>query len=305
MIRKFPILRILGIVILWLCKQQAVAQTDSITIPTPVFQMNREDSIQLAEEMASLFHPYSGLPIMTGSSAQNAKNTRELPNTKQIRVISHQQNKTYFWSVVLLILITAGIRLLNIRKYQETLLSAFDVPAAEKDRAWRVGVLNPTSLLIYTNFVLVASFLISVYLQQNRHVYTGAFAQLWAISSIIIFGLYLAKFILHASLGSLIRIKELSDMVIRNTISVHNFLTLFLLPFALFYTFETSPHLRATYEDTLLYLFLAAIAYRVIRSIFNGLKISRVPIMYIFVYLCALEILPWFVLFKLLNSYPN
>lgn len=280
---------------------KAIAQNDTFE-RIPHFS-SEKDSIAFNQTLQTIFKPYALLPVLP-QNYFSIKPLRDIPNVKQIKLVAQYDNSVYFWCLVVLIILTASIRLLNTQRYQETLLQAFDSNWFEKNRD-RMNNNLLTSWLVYLNFVLVASYIVSIYLQQNRHIYINNFIKLWLISSLSLTTLYLSKFIFHMLLGSLLQMKEVSDLVIRNTISVHNFLTLFFLPFAMLYSFENNPEIKLVYEDTLRWLFLLAIIYRLFKSIFNGLKISRIPIMYIFVYLCALEIIPWLILFKILNSYSS
>jgi hypothetical protein len=94
-----------------------------------------------------------------------------------------------------------------------------------------------------------------------------------------------------------------STKMIINTIQISSFLSFVLLLFSMFYIYLNGLQLTQTIFFAMVGIFFTAIIYRIVRYLLNQISNSTLPFFYLFIYLCALEISPWLIFIKILNSY--
>jgi hypothetical protein len=156
---------------------------------------------------------------------------------------------------------------------------------------------------MFTIYLLIAAIFINSYFEQNRINFTDNYFLQYLLVAGICGAVYISKFLLHSFLGALLSIKKLGVGFISNTISVSNFLALVIFPFIIFYAYNTNQLWSVIMMQTIIALFLISIVYRILRILVLSHSFFTFPIMYLFIYLCALEILPIVVIVKFINTY--
>jgi hypothetical protein len=111
-------------------------------------------------------------------------------------------------------------------------------------------------------------------------------------------GFFLLKSLIYRAISSVIMIEEEIDESTFNIFLFYKGLGLFLLPIVTIHAIEQ----RVTFVTVLVMMFLIALFYfvSILRSIYIGIR-KGISIFYLILYLCLLEILPLFVIFKIMT----
>ena len=116
-------------------------------------------------------------------------------------------------------------------------------------------------------------------------------------------GIYFLKFLMHTLLGVLLKMKKLGIGFVSNTISVNNFLALVIFPLIISTVYYQHAIWSSVIAQTVVAVFFISVIYRVVRITLLSNRFFSFPRIYLFIYLCALEIVPWFVIVKFLNNF--
>ncbi len=118
----------------------------------------------------------------------------------------------------------------------------------------------------------------------------------------LFFVIYLLKMLVHHFMQYMLQVDRLAVIMINNTIVV-NFLML-LLAFPLFLINYLNFGLISVEQlnITLLILFVISLIYRVLRQIQGLLPVFHYPAMYLLLYICSLEVLPWLLVYFYFNN---
>ncbi|MDZ4758182.1 MAG: DUF4271 domain-containing protein [Bacteroidota bacterium] len=118
----------------------------------------------------------------------------------------------------------------------------------------------------------------------------------------LFFVIYLVKMMIHHFMQYLLQVDRLAIIMINNTIVV-NFLML-LLAFPLFLINYLNFGLISAEQlnITLLILFVISLIYRILRQSQGLMPVFHYPAMYLLLYICTLEVLPWLLVFFYFNN---
>jgi uncharacterized membrane protein YraQ (UPF0718 family) len=96
----------------------------------------------------------------------------------------------------------------------------------------------------------------------------------------------------------------MSSVIIFNALVLNNVLGVVLVFLNLFFVFVNEPVIVNIIASISIITILISVIYRQIKNILMISQYTKLQFVYIFLYLCSLEILPWLVLFKVfLNSW--
>ena len=111
-------------------------------------------------------------------------------------------------------------------------------------------------------------------------------------------GFFLLKNLIYHAVGTVIMLEEEIDESTFNMFLLYKALGLFLLPIVTIHAIEQ----RVTFVTVWIMMFLIALFYfvSILRSIYIGNR-KGISIFYLILYLCLLEILPLFLIFKILT----
>jgi hypothetical protein len=236
--------------------------------------------------------------------SESLESTRDLPLLKAIQLRNKPKETWKFWTLLLNIIFLALIRLIHIKRFDEIIQSAFDLQADFSQYTDKVGTYVASHTGLFINFIIAVSFFISNLLALNYQLesnnYYGFFLQL----SLILFLLYLGKITLNLFIGYLFKVKKMSSVIIFNALVLNNVLGVAMVLINLFFVFVSDPQIANIIASVSIVTILISVIYRQIKNIIMISQYSKFQFIYIFLYLCALEILPWLVLFKVfLNSW--
>jgi hypothetical protein len=112
-------------------------------------------------------------------------------------------------------------------------------------------------------------------------------------------GLILIKVLIERLIGSLFEIDQLIDSYLFQKINYKNYLGLVLLPINIILIFSTSPNSTLIYSAILILVLISFLGF--FTSVKTHQKVILNNLFYFILYLCALEIGPYIILYKLFN----
>ena len=262
------------------------------------------DSLKNERILLSIFNPtikFNGLSNTIGLTSYSSQ--RELPFLKQIKPIYVKNNHWKIWFILSLILYIALIRLASPRKFEESTFLVFDLFFLTSINGLKDAKFSWISVHLFIIYILSFSLILNHFFEYNQIFNEFEYYKLVWIIAGSIFLIYLIKFMVYFLVGFLLNDMISSTKMIINTIQISNFLSFVLLLFSIFYIYLSGLQLTQTIFFSVVAIFFTAIIYRIVRYLLNQISNSSLPFFYLFIYLCALEISPWLIFIKILNSY--
>lgn len=280
-----------------------LARTDTNLTIAAHEPRNLLDSLKHQELLRAFFFIHEqihGIAIQFKSQDQE----RDLPRLKAIQLKPIQKDNWKFWILFLTILFLALIRLMNVKRFDEILLSAFDLHADFSKYSDKSGNYFLSNLGLFLNFILSLSLFLTNLFEINHVVESENYYLLFWQFSLVLLLFYLGKVLLNLILGGIFKLTSLSTITLINAIVVNNILGVALVFLNLFFVFVSDPFTSNIISALIFIIILISVIYRQIKNLMMGPQAGKFQFLYIFLYLCALELLPWLVLFKLfLNSW--
>lgn len=280
-----------------------VQTIDSIDPNKPRELNNILDSLESNETMRHYFflnEKIVGNAVFNG----NLEESRDLPQLKAIRLRSGKNEPWKFWILITTILLMAATRLMNVKRFDEILLLAFDMQADYRKYADKTANYFLSNLGLFINFILSLSLFLTTLLQLNHQVETDNYYLFFLKLILVLLVVYAAKILLNIAIGLIFRVRSLAITTLFNTILVNNLLGVGLVFLNLFFVFVANVQMANVFSAIILITILVGVVYRQIKNLIMSVQTTHIQFTYIFLYLCTLEILPWLVLFKLfLNSW--
>ncbi len=274
------------------------------TLTSDKLQFSLLDTLLNSQQVRLLFMPYENIGSKGNPNiAFELKVSRNTPNLKQI--ITHPTNdkRAYFVSLLLVVILISITRLTNPKNFTIFIQSVFDSQLSQ--RIWSDSKTNFLSIIIQLsiNFILTVSIIIAFYLQSRSELLSFSFYNILWRTILVLLLIYVSKFLILWIIGQLLNFSSLSQGFITNTISQNGFISLIMLPLCIIYIYNSNTFLGMAIFSTLVAIFFIGIIFRNVHMFFMAVRALRFPLIYIFIYLCALEILPWLLLFKILDNY--
>jgi hypothetical protein len=284
-------------------KKDSIAVIDSIQKPQKLVPKNLLDSLALPYTLRHYFFQHENIRGITWVSPSHQE-SRDLPRLKSIKLRKTTQSHWKFWILFTTILFVALIRLMNVKRFDEIIFSAFDLHADFKSYSDKTGNYFASNVGLFVNFILSLSLFFTTILETNHQVETDNYYLLFWKLVVVFILLYAGKIILGLLIGTVFRMRGISTITLFNTIMVNNILGVALVFLNLFFVFVADPTKERIISATILVTILVAVIYRQIKNLIMTFQSGRFQFIYIFIYLCALEILPWMVVFKMfLNAW--
>jgi hypothetical protein len=238
---------------------------------------------------------------VSGEAVQmnGSEKTRDLPRLKSIRYRLPRRENWKFWTLVGSMLFISFIRISNIKRFDEQLMTASDFSIDLKFSTEKTGSYLFNHLALFANFLISLSLFWVTYiehhsLEENVH-YS---LRLWQQVGILLI-LYSGKFIISIVVGYIFEMGMYARVFLYNTLVVNNFLGVLLVFFNLFYIYIHTPETLLIVESIILILIFIAIIFRTIKNALMSLQAVNEQLIYIILYLCSFEIVPWLILLKL------
>jgi len=216
----------------------------------------------------------------------------------------HRPNSkdSLFYLLVAILFYFALIRIF-FEKYFNNLMTLFFRVSLRQQQIREQVLQTPLpSLLLNILFVISAGLYACYLLHYSR---LGAGVRFWVLylNCMLLLGtIYFVKFLVLKFIGWVFSISRATDIYIFIVFLVNKMLGIFLLPFLIVITFS-GPQLREVFITISLAMIFVLWTYRMLasfRPVHNEIKLTP---FYFFLYLCAFEIAPLLLIYKVLLTY--
>jgi hypothetical protein len=258
------------------------------------------DSLSNDSVLRSIVKPYQ---FISGEFVAKIHIRRNLPTIKEVKVRERLNAPWKFWVILFIFAYISFVRIANPNNFRVFLLSVFNLKLSDKIWEDQRSFFGFVILQLFAIYLFIAAIFINNQLEvRNIRFMSNYFLQFIAVFGIIM-AIYLLKFMLHALLGMLLKMRKLGVGFVSNTISVNNFLSLVIFPLIIFTIYYHNAIWSSVLAQTVIAVFFISVIYRVVRITLLSSRFFSFPRIYLFIYLCALEIVPWFVIVKFLNTF--
>ena len=212
-----------------------------------------------------------------------------------------QQKDFLFYILVGVVLLLAIIRQLFPKYFQNMLRLMFQASFRQKQTREQLMQEPLPSLLMNILFVIVGGLFIAL-LAENYHWLNVSFLKLALYSITILALVYIFKYIVILFTGWAFQVRESASTYGFIVFLVNKVIGLTLLPLLLLFAYSTGNFQEITITIAgsvvaFLFLFRYIISLTVIRSTLN------IHPIHFFIYLCAVEIVPMLIIYKILFNY--
>jgi hypothetical protein len=228
---------------------------------------------------------------------------KNLPTVKEVKLREVDQNKWKFIAMMFILAYVAFVRISNSNNFRTFILSVFNLKLSRKIWEDQRSFFGFVIIQLFAIYLFIAALFITNYMELKHLLYFENYKIQFGLVLLVLTLVYLAKFLLHYILGVLLQMKNLAVGFISNTISVNNFVALVIFPVTVFSIYANNPFLAGVLSQAIIVIFFFSVVYRVIRILLLSNSFFSFPTFYLFLYLCALEIAPWFIIVKFLNNY--
>lgn len=207
------------------------------------------------------------------------------------------------WPLIVLLLVLilyVSTSILNPKKFFHLLSSSFSLQAAKQLYREDYRLNKRISIFFTINFILVLSFLA---FKTNEYFNKALLSEYTSIAQylffvIIVIFAYSIKFLVVNFLSFFLKIEDLGREYLFNVLVFCHSLSFIIYPFVIFLQFSKVPSRYFLYPS----LIISGGFYvlRLIRMLYIAYSEQNIRIIHIFMYLCALEILPLLILVKFL-----
>jgi hypothetical protein len=257
------------------------------------------DSLSSDSSLRLLVKPYQFINTPFIVKAQLRKN---LPTTKEIKVRDRQNAPWKFWVIVFIFAYIAFVRIANPNNFRVFMLSVFNLKLSDKIWEDQKSYFGFVILQLFAIYLFIAAIFINNEFEARNISFVGSYFVQFIIVFAALTGIYLVKFLMHTILGGLMKMKKLGIGFVSNTISINNFLALVIFPVIIYTVYDHNTVWSSVAVQTVVAVFFISILYRVVRITLLSNRFFSFPKIYLFIYLCALEIMPWLVIVKFLNN---
>jgi hypothetical protein len=216
----------------------------------------------------------------------------------------HRPNSkdSFFYLLVAILFYFALIRIF-FEKYFNNLMTLFFRVSLRQQQIREQVLQTPLPSLLLNILFVISAGLYGCYLLQYSQL--GAGIRFWVLylNCMLLLGtVYFAKFLVLKFIGWVFSISRATDIYIFIVFLVNKMLGIFLLPFLIVITFS-GPQLGEVFITISLAMIFVLWSYRILasyRPVHNEIKLTP---FYFFLYLCAFEIAPLLLIYKVLLTY--
>jgi len=221
----------------------------------------------------------------------------------EIFEIHHANSKDSLFYLLVAILFYFALTRIFFEKYFNNLMTLFFRVSLRQQQIREQVLQTPLpSLLLNILFVISGGLFACYLLHYSRFGEAVGFWVLYLYCMAAIATIYLVKFVVLKFVGWVFSISRATDIYIFVVFLVNKMLGIFLLPFLILITFS-GPQLREIFITISLAMVFVLWAYRALagyRPVRNEIKLTP---FYFFLYLCAFEIAPLLLIYKVLLTY--
>lgn len=258
------------------------------------------DSISNDSLLRMMVKPYQ---FIAGTYFAKTEVRRNLPTVKEIKVRERYNEPWKFWVIVFVFIYISFVRIANPNNFRVFMLSVFNLKLSDKIWEDQKSFFGFVILQLFAIYLFIAAIFINNQLEVRHILITSNYFLQFLLVLLFLTGIYFLKFLMHTLLGVLLKMKKLGIGFVSNTISVNNFLALVIFPLIIFTVYYHHAIWSSVIAQTVVAVFFISVIYRVVRITLLSNRFFSFPRIYLFIYLCALEIVPWFVIVKFLNNF--
>lgn len=258
------------------------------------------DTISNDTTLRAVFKNYT---LIRNTYFERRQVRRDLPTVKEVKLHLVNDNQWKFWVILFILAYIAFVRIANSNNFRVFILSVFNLKLSRKIWDDQRSFFGFVIIQLFAIYVFIAAIFITNYMEMKQLRFTDSYLRQFAFVLLVILAVYFGKFLLHVILGWLLKMQNLAVGFVSNTISVNNFVALVIFPFAVFSIYANNALLANVLSQTIIAIFMLSIIYRVVRIVLLSNSFFSFPTFYLFLYLCALEIAPWFIIVKFITSY--
>ncbi|MDI3318543.1 DUF4271 domain-containing protein [Pinibacter soli] len=223
------------------------------------------------------------------------------PVLPRIQIKNHDHKEDEFYLLVMIILFFAMIRVVFAKYMQNLFTVMFRASLKQKQIREQLSQTPLPSLLLNIFFVLVAATFATFLLRYYNQFKEVNFWLVVLYSSVIISLIYFIKFLVLKFTGWVFNLKAAANTYIFIVFLTNKMLALFLLPLVILIAFQSA---QADIWVTISFiLVIIALVYRYLASfgpIRSEIKVKQI---HFFLYLCAFEIAPLLLIYKVLLNF--
>jgi len=207
------------------------------------------------------------------------------------------------WFTIILFIIIFGFMWIRVfyQKILRQIINAFFSTSVSNQIVRDENILiQRASVMLSIMYYLVAAlfmYQLSVEYEWRNAWLTDGFSRLIIFAFFIAFA-YSAKMILLKITGYVLNIDKPVASYIFNIFLMNNILGIALLPLVIIIAYVSTPHTYIVFWTALL-IVCSTFCYRLIRGIAIGMTIPKFSVFYLFLYLCAFEIAPLALIYKI------
>lgn len=257
------------------------------------------DSLRADSSLRAIVKPYQ---FITSSFIPKSHYRRNLPTVKEIKVRAEANAPWKFWVIIFIFAYIAFVRILNPNNFRVFMLSVFNLKLSDKIWEEQRSVFGVVILQLFAIYLFIAAIFINNQLEVRNILFVSGYFLQFVLVFALLMGIYLLKFLLHTLLGLLLKMKKLGIGFVSNTISINNFLSLVIFPLIIFTVYYHNALWSSVLAQTVVAVFFISIIYRVVRITLLSNRFFSFPRIYLFIYLCALEVMPWLVIVNYLKN---
>lgn len=258
------------------------------------------DSIANDSMLRVMVKPYQ---FIAGTYFAKTELRRNLPTVKEVKVRERHNEPWKFWVIVFVFIYISFVRIANPNNFRVFMLSVFNLKLSDKIWEDQKSFFGFVILQLFAIYLFIAAIFINNQLEVRHILVTSNYFLQFLLVLLCLTGIYFLKFLMHTLLGVLLKMKKLGIGFVSNTISVNNFLALVIFPLIIFTVYYYHAIWSSVIAQTVVAVFFISVIYRVVRITLLSNRFFSFPRIYLFIYLCALEIVPWFVIVKFLNNF--
>lgn len=280
-------------------------QVDSLALTTIPTGYARSKTFSLLDSISNdtfrrmLVKPYQ---FLVNDYFQKPVFRKNLPTVKEVKLRQRANQPWKFWVVVFIVTYIAFVRIMNPNNFRVFMLSVFNLKLSDKIWEDQRSFFGFVILQLFAIYLFIASLFINDLLESRNILWVGNYFLQFVIVFAILTLIYSLKFLVHVVLGSILQLQKLGIGFISNTISVNNFLALVIFPLIVFTLYHQNQLWSSVLAQAVIAVFGISILYRVVRITLLSNRFFSFPKIYLFIYLCALELLPWFIIIKFINN---
>lgn len=277
---------------------------DSMVLPTSS-KFPLLDSLRKPERIRMLLFPNEALKNAAPEEIEKFEQ-RELPGVKEIGFRKKKDRNWKFFVLAAILVFVSILRLSNIRRFDETLTIAFDTTTDIRIYLERGADSIATGIGIFLAYLASLSLFLVSYAENRRMLDTLSNSDLFFKVFFALILIYITKLILQLFVASVFKVTQFGHLFLLNTLSTSNLAGLVLIFFNLLYIYVPTAESAMLIGDFALVVLLVTLVFRLLKDVLMGIGVQGYPFLYLFIYLCAFEILPFLVVFKLyLNTWFN